>query len=206
MSNKKVHWETIYSTRDHKKVGWYQETPEISLELLSKINAKPSHSVIDVGSGTSVLVDKLILQDFRDITLLDLSDNALSSVKTRLGGKGDIPNYLAADITNRIALSKKVDIWHDRAVFHFLTDANARKAYMNNLENNLSSFGHAIIGTFSLNSPDSCSGLSVVQYDEKRMKLELPDSLEVLESKISIHIMPSGKEQEYIYFIIKKNV
>jgi len=205
MSNRKGHWENIYRTRDYKKVGWYQETPAISLELLSKINAKPSQSVIDVGCGASVLADKLILQGFCDITLLDLSEEALSSIKARLGDKGDIPRYFTADITKTIALSNKADIWHDRAVFHFLTDDIDRKAYMSNLENNLSSFGHAIIGTFSLNGPDSCSGLNVVQYDEKKMKSELPDPLELVESKVNLHIMPSGTEQEYMYFIIKKN-
>lgn len=205
MRNKKDHWENIYTTKDYKQVGWYQETPAISLEILSKINARASQSVIDVGCGASVLVDQLILKGFRDITLLDLSEEALSSIRGRLGDKADIPRYLVADITKKLELSNKADIWHDRAVFHFLTEGNDRKAYMSNLKNNLSSFGRAIIGTFSLNGPDSCSGLHVVKYDERKMKLELPDSLELVESRVDLHIMPSGTEQEYVYFIIKTN-
>lgn len=205
MNNKKEHWENIYKTKDHKKVGWYQESPEISLELLSTINANPSQSIVDVGCGASVLVDNLISQGFKDITLLDLSQEALSSIEKRLGRKGNIPNYLTADITSPIELSKKVDVWHDRAVFHFLTDSQDREVYMRNLENNLSATGYAVIGTFSLNGPSSCSGLNIVQYDEQKMKIELPDSLELLESKVSVHVMPSGAEQEYMYFIIKKN-
>ena len=205
MNNKKEHWENIYKTKDHKKVGWYQESPEISLELLSTINANPSQSIVDVGCGASVLVDNLISQGFKDITLLDLSQEALLSIEKRLGRKGNIPNYLTADITSPIELSKKVDVWHDRAVFHFLTDSQDREVYMRNLENNLSASGYAVIGTFSLNGPSSCSGLNIVQYDEQKMKIELPDSLELLESKVSVHVMPSGAEQEYMYFIIKKN-
>lgn len=204
MSNKKDHWENIYKTKDHKKVGWYQESPEVSLELFSKINANPSQAVVDVGCGASVLVDNLIIQGFSNITLLDLSKEALSSIENRLGDKGSVPKYMATDITKPIELPQKVHIWHDRAVFHFLTDAQDRKAYMSNLNNNLSASGHAVIGTFSLNGPDSCSGLNVVQYDEQKMITELPNALELVESIISVHIMPSGAEQEYIYFIIKK--
>lgn len=205
MSAKREHWESTYQTKDYKKVGWYEELPRTSLELLSKVNANPSQTVIDVGSGTSVLVDHLILLGFSDITLLDLSQTALSCIEARLGDKGNIPKYLIADITKAIELPNEIDIWHDRAAFHFFTDKNHRKIYMSHLEKNLSSSGHAIIGTFSLNGPDRCSGLNVVQYDEKALSLELPDELELIESKTHVHTMPSGAKQEYMYFIIKKN-
>ena len=203
MRESKEHWERIYETKNHKQVGWYQESPDISIELLSKINAQPIQSIIDVGCGASVLVDKLIQQGYKNITLLDLSEKALSSIKSRLTDKGDIPQYLSKDITNNIKFNNSFDIWHDRAVFHFLTNAKDREAYMENLDQSLSSSGHAIIGTFSLNGPNKCSGLDVVQYDENKIKLELPETLELLESTISTHIMPSGTEQEYMYFIIK---
>jgi len=203
MSDPKEHWENIYKTKNHKQVGWYQESPDISLELLSKINSQPTQSIIDVGCGASVLVDKLIQQGYKNITLLDLSEEALSSIKTRLADKGDIPHYLSKDITKNIEFNKIFDIWHDRAVFHFLKNAKDREAYMANLNQSLSSSGYAIIGTFSLNGPNKCSGLDVVQYDENKIKLELPETLELIESTISTHIIPSGTEQEYMYFIIK---
>lgn len=203
MSPLKEHWENIYKTKNHKQVGWYQESPDISLELLSKINAQPTQSIIDVGCGASVLVDKLVQQGYKNITLLDLSEEALSSIKTRLADKGNIPHYLSKDITKNIEFNNTFDVWHDRAVFHFLTNAKDREAYMANLNHSLSPSGHAIIGTFSLNGPSKCSGLDVVQYDEKKMKDELPKNLELLESTVSTHIMPSGTEQEYMYFIIK---
>lgn len=203
MSQPKEHWENIYKTKNHKQVGWYQESPDISMELLSKINTQPTQSIIDVGCGASVLVNKLVQQGCKNITLLDLSEEALSSIKTRLADKGNIPHYLSKDITKNIEFNNTFNVWHDRAVFHFLTNEKDREAYMANLNHSLSPSGHAIIGTFSLNGPSKCSGLDVVQYDEKKMKDELPKNLELLESTVSTHIMPSGTEQEYIYFIIK---
>jgi len=208
MKTIKAHWENIYKTRDHKKVGWFQESPDISLKLLAKINAQPSLALIDVGCGVSTLVDHLIKQTYKNITLLDLSSEALSTVKSRLGNKGDnkgdIPKYLNMDIT-KLKYNKCFDIWHDRAVFHFLTNEADRNNYMLTLEQSLSAKGHAIIGTFSLNGPVSCSGLEIVQYDEKKMSTLLPKSLKLIYSTYHTHIMPSGKKQQYRYFIIRRD-
>jgi len=153
MISRKEHWENVYKTKDHKKVSWYQESPEISLELLSKIHADSSQSIIDVGCGASVLTDKLIEQGYRDITLVDLSEDALSTIKDRLGNEGNIPSYLSQDITKATFIDT-FDIWHDRAVFHFLTDLKDRKDYMLTLSKSLSNNGRAIIGTFSINGPN----------------------------------------------------
>jgi len=202
MNSKKDHWENIYKTKDHKQVGWYQESPEISLELLSKIKARKSQSIIDVGCGASVLVDNLINQGYKNITLVDLSKEALSSIHSRLDENRDIPEYLCKDIT-KTKFNKTFDIWHDRAVFHFLTDETDRKNYFTTLEQSLSKSGHAIIGTFSLNGPNSCSGLDIVQYDDEKLKRELGQSLELTSSVVNTHKMPNGSEQEYMYFIIK---
>lgn len=202
MNSRKKHWETVYQTKDHKKVGWYQESPEISLELLSKINATPEQSVIDIGCGASYLVDNLLEKGFRKITLVDISSHVLEIVRQRLGGKGDIPIYLSEDVTH-LSVTETSDVWHDRAVFHFLTESLDREHYMSALSNALSANGRAIIGTFSLNGPNSCSGLDVIQYDEDKMTNELPDSLELESAITDIHIMPGGSEQEYKYFIIK---
>jgi 2-polyprenyl-3-methyl-5-hydroxy-6-metoxy-1,4-benzoquinol methylase len=202
LSSRKDHWENIYKTKDHNKVGWYQACPEISLKLLSEIDAKPTQSIIDVGCGASLLADHLIKQGFRDITLIDLSAEALSSIRNRLGDKGSIPEYLSEDITEA-TFTKSFDIWHDRAVFHFLTNANDRKNYMSNMAKKLSDNGRAIIGTYSLDGPVKCSGLDIVQYDEAKMSLEFVGDLELEYSITSTHETPSGGEQEYIYFIIK---
>jgi 2-polyprenyl-3-methyl-5-hydroxy-6-metoxy-1,4-benzoquinol methylase len=204
MTIRKEHWENIYRTKDHKKVSWHQEHPEISLQLLSRINAQPGQSVIDVGCGVSLLVDNLIERGFKDIALVDLSSQALSAVKSRLGANGDIPDYYHRDIS-RAEFNRSYDIWHDRAVFHFLINAEDRENYMTNLAKTLSEDGRAIIGTFSLNGPNACSGLDVVQYDEDKMEAELKGDLELEYAIIDIHVMPSGAEQEFMYFIIKHN-
>jgi arsenite methyltransferase len=202
MSLAQQHWQQLYDGREPDQLGWYQQSADMSLSLFAMIAATPSQSVIDAGCGASVLVDSLIQQGYRNITLLDLSVAALEKVKSRLGEAGGIPLYLVQDIT-RISFDTHFDIWHDRAVFHFLTDAQDRKNYMSTLSRSLAPQGHAIIGTFSLTGPDSCSGLQVVQYDETRMKAELPDDLELLQSHPSTHITPSGKPQDYLYFIIR---
>lgn len=202
MSARKDHWENIYSTKDHTEVSWYQDSPEISLKLLLQINAQPSQSVIDVGCGASLLADNLISHGYNDITLIDLSAKALSLIKSRLGDNADIPEYLSEDITT-IKFNKSFDIWHDRAVFHFLTDAADRESYMSTLNKNLAANGRAIIGSFSLNGPEKCSGLEIVQYDADKMKSVLPQSLELETTTSDTHVKPNGSTQEFMYFIIK---
>jgi len=203
MNSKRDHWENIYKTRDHKQVGWHQDTPQISLALLSQIMAEPSQSIIDVGCGASVLADHLIELGYRDIVLVDLSTEALFAIKNRLKEHGDKPTYLCEDIT-QAEFTKPFDIWHDRAVFHFLTEDKDRTNYMNTLAKSLTPSGRAIIGTFSFNGPTRCSGLPIVQYDEDKMRVELAKAgLELIDSVPNTHTMPSGSEQEYLYFIIK---
>lgn len=202
MTSRKDHWENIYHTKDHTKVSWYQASPGISLELLKEIHAIPEQSIIDVGCGASLLVDNLLELGYKDITLLDLSETALNLIKSRLGNNAAIPVYLSEDITT-INFNRSFDIWHDRAVFHFLTEKDDRKRYMQTLEKSLSPSGRAIIGAFSFNGPEKCSDLNIVQYDGSKMETELSDGLELVETNTDTHIMPNGKTQEFMYFIIK---
>ena len=205
MLSNKYHWEKIYKTSNYKKVGWYQETPKISLKLVENIKFAPSQSIIDVGCGASLLADNLIDREYKKITLFDLSEEALSLVKNRLGNNADIPEFIVGDI-RKIKFNHSFDVWHDRAVFHFLTDSKDRKKYISTLENSLVKGGYAIIGTFSTNGPKECSGYDIVQYDEPKFKKELSNNLELIDTKTETHIMPSGTEQEYIYFTIQKKV
>lgn len=202
MTLKSEHWETVYQTKDHQQVGWFQKSPDISLALLTKVGATPEHSLIDVGCGASMLVDHLLEGGFTKITLLDLSAKALSIVKQRLGHGGNIPQYLCQDVVS-LPVSKTFDIWHDRAVFHFLTEAADRKGYLMVLNKVLAAGGRAIIGTFSIDGPKCCSGLDVVQYDREKMASELPPELEIEASLKSMHVVPSGAEQEFIFFTIR---
>ncbi len=199
---KQRHWENVYVTKDISKVGWYQEMPSISLALLERIGSTSKDSIIDVGCGASTLADSLIDFAYEDITLLDISKSALEIIKKRLAKTADLPVYCVGDICT--FLSKKLfDVWHDRAVFHFLQKEEEQQAYLETLHKSLLSQGYAIIGTFGVNGPNSCSALPVRQYDEEKMKNLVQDRFEIIEVIDETHITPSGSDQHYCFFILK---
>ncbi len=198
---KQRHWENIYTTKDMSKVGWYQETPSMTLALLNKIGSTPKDRIIDVGCGASNLADALIDSGYRDITLLDLSGSALKTIKQRLGAMGDLPAYYVGDICT-FSSDKCFDVWHDRAVFHFLQNENDQQAYMDTLYQLLSPDGYAIISTFALDGPTSCSALPVRQYDYTRMQETIGKRFTIIDTIEDIHITPGGNEQAYVYFIL----
>jgi arsenite methyltransferase len=199
---KQRHWENVYVTKDVNKVGWYQETPSMTLSLLEKIGSTSKDSIIDVGCGASKLADVLIDSGYRDITLLDFSVNALEIVKKRLGVTADLPVYCVTDVCT-FRSEKLFDVWHDRTVFHFLQKDEEQQAYLETLHKSLSPEGHAIIGTFGIDGPDSCSTLPVRQYNEERMKNLVKESFDVIDVIQEMHITPGGSEQSYCYFILK---
>lgn len=199
---KQRHWENVYTTKDVSKVGWYQEIPSISLSLLEKIGSIPKDSIIDVGCGASKLADVLIDSGYSDITLLDLSSSALEIIKKRLGATADLPVYCVGDVCT-FSSDKLFDVWHDRAVFHFLQKEEEQQTYLETLYKSLSPEGHAIIGTFGVNGPDSCSALPVRQYNEEQMKNLVKDRFDIVEVVNETHITPSGSEQHYCFFILK---
>jgi len=196
------HWDNIYRSKESSELGWYQESPDISLQLIRKYAPQKPYSIVDIGCGVSKLVDHLLDSQLTDITLLDISSAALETVSARLGDKGKTVNYLTGDIT-QINFDRHFDIWHDRAVFHFLTDENAQQAYMENLAKSLSPTGSAIIGTFSFDGPNKCSGLDVVQYDDEKMNAVIGTNFTLKHSQQNTHTMPSGRQQDYRYFVVK---
>jgi arsenite methyltransferase len=196
------HWENVYATKDVSKVGWYQETPSVSLALLKKIGSTPKDHIIDVGCGASTLVDALIDIGYREITLLDISANALEIVKKRLNASAAIPVYCVTDVCT-FSTGKLFDVWHDRAVFHFLQKEEEQQEYLETLHKSLSPEGHAIIGTFGVDGPDSCSTLPVRQYNEERMKNLVKERFDVLDVIQETHVTPGGSEQPYCYFVLK---
>lgn len=198
---KQRHWENVYTTKDVSKVGWHQETPSMTLALLEKIGSTSKDRIIDVGCGASKLADVLIDSGYRDITLLDLSASALEIIKKRLT-TADLPVYCVGDVCT-FSSDKLFDVWHDRAVFHFLQKEEEQQAYLETLHKSLSPEGHAIIGTFGVNGPDSCSALPVRQYNEEQMKNLVKDRFDITEVVDEIHITPSGSEQHYCFFILK---
>ncbi len=201
-SARALHWENVYTTKDVSKVGWYQKEPSISLELLQKIGSTPKDAFIDVGCGASPLVDALIDLGYRDITLLDIAPSALEIVKKRLGDSADIPVYCVEEMC-WFSMEKRFDVWHDRAVFHFLQKEEEQRAYMETLHAHLAPNGHAIIGTFAVDGPDSCSALPVRQYDEERMKEAIQGRFELVDVIKQTHITPGGSEQKYCYFVLQ---
>lgn len=198
----KNYWDNIFNTRDYTQVFWHQESPDISLGLID-IYAKKESSILDVGCGTSFLVENLIKQGYTDISLLDASEVSLNIVKTRLENDSNIPKYICSDITN-FKNNKKFDIWHDRAVFHFLLLEDDREKYFKVLQDTLKLDGTALISTFRVGGDISCAGLPIVQYDEIKMMSELPAGLKIVKYNEFLHKTPKNTFQDYCSFIIKK--
>jgi SAM-dependent methyltransferase len=200
---RQAHWQNVYSTRGEREVSWFEERPALSLELIRAAGATPRSSVIDVGGGASRLVDSLLADGFDVVTVLDISEAALSAAKRRLGGKAADVTWIVADITTWEP-SQVYDLWHDRAVLHFLTDASDRAAYAARLNEALRPGGHAIIGTFALDGPERCSGLPVVRYDAKSLADLLGTDFELVDARTHTHHTPMGSIQRFQFSVFRR--
>lgn len=197
--NAEAHWETIYRTKAPDAVSWYRRHLEVSLGLIERAAGSRSAAIIDVGGGESTLVDDLIERGFDNIGVLDISPTALDATKKRLGPDGERVRWLAADIT-RVSLPRhSVDVWHDRAVFHFLTDAEDRAAYVRNVLDAMRPSGHVIVSTFGPEGPTRCSGLDVIRYDGESLHAEFGASFRLIESSKELHYTPWGAGQQFLY-------
>jgi len=201
--DRKSHWENIYTNKTPAEVSWYQLEPVVSLGLIASTGISRTGKIIDVGGGASVLVDKLQDLGFLNLTVLDISSKALDYAKKRLGNSAGAVKWIEADITEFESLGK-YDLWHDRAVFHFLTDKNDRKKYVQNMNKALNPGGHVIIAAFSLDGPLKCSGLDVERYSPEKMSIELGNSFEFVKSVDEAHMTPGGKEQKFTYCYFRK--
>lgn len=198
MSNKE-HWENVYKDKSSHDVSWYQKEPLLSLELIKNSKLTLDEAIVDVGGGASVLIDHLQEKGYINLAVLDISNNALLSAKNRLGDKADKVNWYEADIT-QFNSPQTFSLWHDRAVFHFLTNKQDREKYVEVLKKSLKPGGHLIIAAFSIGGPEKCSGLDIVQYDENKMSAALGDDFKLLESRSETHVTPTDKEQRFTYF------
>jgi 2-polyprenyl-3-methyl-5-hydroxy-6-metoxy-1,4-benzoquinol methylase len=198
MPDRKAHWEQVYSTRKPHEVGWYQAYPEIPLHLIASTGVDKSAAIIDVGGGASNLVDALLENGYSDVTVLDLSAAALEATKARLGQASDRVKWLAADITS-FTSPQQYDVWHDRAVFHFLTEAKERQRYIEAARAALLPGGHLIMATFALDGPPQCSGLDVMRYSPESLQLEVGAGFTLAESFGGLHITPSQGKQSYTF-------
>lgn len=194
--SRRDHWETLYGSKAENEVSWFQESPALSLQLLDQTGAIPSSSVIDIGGGSSRLVDSLIHRGFVDVTVLHLSNAALDAARLRLGNLADRARWIAADVTTWQP-DRTFDVWHDRAAFHFLTEENDRAAYIARLGSSLKSGGHAIIATFALNGPEKCSGLPVVKYSPETLEQTLGPAFKLIEKRDHAHLTPWESRQEF---------
>lgn len=198
----KEHWEKIYSEKLPQEVSWYQSEPTISLQIIENIGDRNSR-IIDVGAGESVLVDNLIDLGYLNISVLDISAKAIDLVKQRLKEKAKNIEWYEQDITQFIPLHT-YDIWHDRAVFHFLTNQESRNAYIDVVKNSTKKESYVIIATFSKDGPQKCSGLDIVQYDDSTIQKEFGNQFELLASQTEKHMTPAGNEQQFIYFLFRR--
>src|SRR5579871_955406 len=160
---RKDHWERVYSTKGEREVSWFQEEPTLSLKLIRAVSPATGR-VVDVGGGASVLVDRLLDLGFDRLTVLDISGEALARARARLGERAERVRWVEADVTAVESLGE-FDVWHDRAVFHFLTEPGDRRKYVELARRSVPSGGHVIIATFAPSGPPKCSGLDVCRYD-----------------------------------------
>ncbi|MGO9007375.1 MAG: class I SAM-dependent methyltransferase [Beijerinckiaceae bacterium] len=203
--DRRSHWENLYATKAETEVSWFEEAPVISLELIAAAGASPDSAIIDVGGGASRLVDALIERGFRDITVLDLAETALAKAKARLGARAGAVHWITADATSWRP-PRQFDVWHDRAVFHFLTEPADQAAYVECLKEGLKPGGHAIIGTFALDGPERCSGLAVARHDSASLARILGPSFQVIETRPHEHKTPRGVIQRFQFSRFRKAV
>ena len=202
--NKKSYWENVYTTKPHDQVSWYRGHLDNSLKMILQTGVGKDAAIIDVGGGSSTLVDDLLDHGFADVSVLDISGTAIAKSKQRLGSRSYRVNWIEADITEVTLSEEHFDVWHDRAVFHFLTDAEDRRKYVELVVRTLKPGGHIIVASFGLEGPDKCSGLDVVRYSPESMHDEFGDDFKLMRSLEETHKTPFGTTQEFVYCYCRK--
>ncbi len=198
---RKNHWETVYETKQPNEVSWTQENPKTSLDFIRETRLDKTAKIIDIGGGDSNLVDFLLEEGYENISVLDISANALERAKKRLGKNAEKVNWIVSDITE-FNPETRYDIWHDRATFHFLTTQEQIKKYAEITENWINDF--LIIGTFSENGPKKCSGLDIKQYSETAIENQFSDNFKKLKCITEDHITPFETKQNFTFCAFEK--
>ena len=201
--NREAHWQQAYAGKGETGVSWFEVSPDVSLALLADIGATPASALIDVGGGASRLVDALLRASWASITVLDLSDTALSLAKARLGNAAERVQWITADVT-RWQPSRTYDVWHDRAAFHFLTTPQDRAAYVDRMTRALASGAQAIIGTFAPDGPARCSGLPVMRYDAEALAHAVGPSFTLVGKREHRHVTPAGVVQAFQFSVLRR--
>jgi ubiquinone/menaquinone biosynthesis C-methylase UbiE len=199
MRNAKSHWETVYETKPADAVSWFQPHAQQSLDLIHRIAGAKASRVIDVGGGAATLVDDLLAQPQFEVSVLDISAAALDVARQRLHKQARQVRWIVGDITTVSLPEQAYDIWHDRAVFHFLTEPAQRAAYVEQVRRAVRPGGHVIVATFGLDGPTHCSGLPVVRYGPDGLHAEFGGAFELLEHLSEAHQTPAGAVQQFVY-------
>ena len=200
--NTQNHWDTVYKTKEPNEVSWTQKIPKTSLDFIHSFGLTKTAKIIDVGGGDSKLVDYLLDEGFENITVLDISAQAIAKAKKRLGNKAQKINCVVGDITE-FQPGTTFDVWHDRAMFHFLTTSDHVAKYMETARNSVSGF--LIIGTFSDNGPEKCSGLKIKQYSDEKLTAEFQNGFEKIKCVTEDHITPFDTTQNFLFCSFKRH-
>lgn len=201
--DRKAHWESVYSDKKSTEVSWYQQHPEVSLDLIKATGIDASARIIDIGGGASTLVDFLLDAGYQNLSVLDIAHSAIEQAKLRLGDSANKVAWIESDIT-KFSPDEAFDLWHDRAVFHFLSDEADRSSYVSTLTNALNPGAHVIIATFGLDGPEKCSGLNVVRYSPETMSAVLGENFQLVETSTEEHKTPRESSQSFVYCRFKR--
>jgi ubiquinone/menaquinone biosynthesis C-methylase UbiE len=204
--NSQDHWEKVYASKATDAVSWFQQHAQLSLELIAATGVGKSAAIIDVGGGASNLVDDLLALGYANLHVLDISAAALFATKHRLGTRAAEIKWLVADITRADFQAAYFDVWHDRAVFHFLVTPEERAAYIAIVLRSVKPGGHVIIATFAEDGPTQCSGLPVMRYSASSLQAEFGDSFSLLHQQKESHRTPTGVLQKFVYCYFRKAV
>lgn len=196
-------WESVHDSAAVDGVSWWQSVPELSLGLVDQTGVDRADSIIDVGAGWSTLIDHLVERGFRDLTAIDLSKTALDTVRARLGPAGDQVAFQVADVLD-LRPGRRYALWHDRAVYHFLTEPDERADYLASLERSLLPGGQVIVATFGPDGPTTCSGLPIVRYTHQELAAEFP-GYELLATSGDEHVTPWGSTQQFTAVLLKRS-
>jgi SAM-dependent methyltransferase len=198
MTTEQEHWDGVYRSRSPTGVSWYEASPARSLELIHATGVQAGDGLIDVGGGMSFLVDELLREGFTDVSVLDISGQALQRLRERLGAQAASVRFLEQDVT-AFEPERRYSLWHDRAVFHFLVEPTGRLRYVEALRRAVLPGGHVIIATFGPDGPQQCSNLPVARYDAAALAERLGSEFKLMDSSLTAHRTPRGSEQQFLY-------
>ena len=202
--SRKDHWQSVYENNTPTAVSWFQKEPTLSLHIIKNTGIAHNKPIIDIGGGASLLVDRLQDRGYSNLSVLDISSKSLKHARQRLGKRSETIEWLTTDVSEFIP-PQQYFLWHDRAVFHFLTNKSDRKKYIKTLEKSVHPKGHIIIATFAIGGPTKCSGLDIVQYDEASLLVEFEDKYQLVSHTSETHVTPGGGKQQFSYFRLKKS-